>query len=102
MKKFAVVEIGGSQYQITENDEFDINHLDEEKGKEIQLDKVLLYSNGEVKIGQPYLEDIDIKARVVDHFKGEKITVTKYRAKSRYRRKQGFRPSLTRLKITQI
>ncbi len=102
MKKFAIVEIAGHQYRVEENDELSVNNLDIQTGKKIKLDKVLLFANGEVKIGQPYLKDRAIEAEIVENFKGKKIRVATHKAKSRYRRTKGFRPQLTKIKITKI
>jgi len=102
MKKFAVVEIAGHQYQVEENDELAVNNLDTQTGKKIKLNKVLLFANDKVEIGQPYLKNRVVEAEVINNLKGEKIQVATYRAKSRYRKVKGFRPKLTKIKITKI
>lgn len=102
MKKFAVVEIAGHQYQVKENDELAVNNLDLKAGEKIKLDKVLLVANDKVEIGQPHLKNRVIEAEVIDNLKGEKVRVATYKAKSRYRKVKGFRPKITKIKITKI
>jgi large subunit ribosomal protein L21 len=102
MKKFAIVEIAGHQYQLEENDELSVNNLSAEAGKKIKLDKVLLLANDKVEIGQPHLKNRVVEAEIIRNFKGKKIRVATYKAKSRYRKVKGFRPQLTKIKITKI
>lgn len=103
MNKYAVVKIGGSQFKVTEGDKIDVDKRDEKKGASVILDQVLLYvDEKKVKIGQPYLKNVKIKAEVLDHLKGKKIRVATYKAKSRYRKVKGFRSLLTTLKIEKI
>ena len=73
------------------------------EGNTIELDKVLLIANGEkVTVGTPTIEGAKVIATSQGDSKGEKIIVFKYKAKVRYRRKQGHRQPLTRLVIDQI
>ena len=65
---FAVVQVGNSQFRVSEGDVIKANRLDFDKGQNIVLDKVLLYADGKtVKLGQPYLKDVEIQAQVVAH-----------------------------------
>jgi len=101
--EYAVVKIGGSQYKIKEGDELEVDRLSQKEGEEIELPEVLLVvSDGEVKIGQPQVLEATVKAKIISHFKGEKIRVSRFKAKSRYRKVRGFRPYLTKIKIEKI
>jgi len=101
--QYAVVKIGGSQYKVKEGDEFEVDSLPVEEGKEIEFSEVLLVVNdGEVQIGQPLVEKVKIKAKVLSHLKGEKVRVARFRAKSRSRKVRGFRATLTKIKIEKI
>jgi len=102
MKRFAIVEISGHQYQVCEEDELLVDSLDNKVGDKIKLDQILLKVFDKVEIGQPYLEKKVIEAEIIDQIKGKKIRVATYKSKSRYRRVKGFRPHLTKLKITKI
>jgi large subunit ribosomal protein L21 len=103
MKKYAVVKIAGFQYKVSEGDELEVNKISSEKDKNIILEEVLLIAgNGQFKIGQPLIKGAQVKAKVIDQFKGKKIRVATYKAKSRQRRVKGFRPLLTKIKIEKI
>lgn len=103
MTNYAVVKIGGSQYKVKEGDEFEVLRLPQKEGEEIELPEVLLVvDDGQVKVGQPKVEGVKIKAKILSHLKGEKIRVSRFKAKSRYRKVRGFRPYLTKIKIEKI
>ncbi|MCX6724842.1 MAG: 50S ribosomal protein L21 [Candidatus Shapirobacteria bacterium] len=103
MKKYAIVKIGGTQYKVAEGDEIEVDKIDSEKGKTLSFDQVLLLAeDNEVKIGQPLIKGAQIKAKMLDQIKGEKVRVATYKAKSRSRKVKGFRASLTKIKIEKI
>ena len=100
---YAIVECGGRQYRAEEGSTFPVEKLPHEVGDQIELENVLMLVNGEdVKIGQPTVSGVSVKATVVDQFKGKKIFVWKYKPKKRYRRRQGHRQQYTRLRIDEI
>lgn len=100
---YAIVECGGRQYRAEEGSSFPVEKLPHEVGDQIELKNVLMLVNGEdVKIGQPTVSGVSVKATVVDQFKGKKIFVWKYKPKKRYRRRQGHRQNYTRLRIDEI
>lgn len=101
---FAVVEISGHQYKVEPNNKVRVDKLDAEPGKSIQLNSVLMYSpaEGEVKIGQPYVDGAMVEAKVLDHVKGDKIRVFKFTSKKRHQKTQGHRQEYTLLEITEI
>lgn len=100
---YAVVQTGGKQYRVAVGDRIDVERLDAEPGTDLTLDQVLLVADGDnVKIGTPVVEGARVVASVDEQFKGKKLVVFKFRAKKRYRRKQGHRQQLTRLTIKEI
>lgn len=102
MGKYAVVEILGKQYKVEEGKELLVDTLGKPDG-EVIFDKVLLLvDDGKIKFGTPIVSGAQIKAKVLGEEKGKKIYVIKFRAKSRYRRKIGFRSHLTHIKIEEI
>ena len=99
----AVMRSGGHQYRVTEGDVLDVERLSTPKGERIEIEDVLLTSDGaNVRIGTPVVKNAKVVARVLDHPLGDKITVAKFKKRKRYRRKQGHRQKLTRLKIEEI
>lgn len=101
--KYAVIQTGGKQYRVAEGDILSVERLDSDKDQKITFNEVLLYTNdGSAKVGTPFVDGISVAAIVVDHLKGEKIRIAKYKAKARYRRVTGHRQSLTKIKIEAI
>ena len=98
--KYAVIKIQGHQYQVSEKDEFLVDYL----GETAPAADVLMTSiDGKVTLGKPVLKDVKISLKVVEpEVKGEKIYVAKYKAKSRSRRRIGFRPKYTKLLVQTI
>lgn len=100
---YAIVECGGRQYRAEEGSTFPVEKLPHEVGDQIELENVLMLVNGDnVKVGQPTVSGVSVKATVVDQFRGKKIFVWKYKPKKRYRRRQGHRQQYTRLRIDEI
>jgi len=100
--QYAVIEAGGKQYKITPGMELTLDSLKEEVGTAVDF-KVLLYvEDGILKIGTPYVEGISIKGTILGNLKGPKITVSKFLAKSRYRRRTGFRSRLSKVQFDQF
>jgi len=101
--KFAIVEQGGKQYRVAEGGTIEVDRLQNEVGDTLVMEDVLLSVNdGQVTIGTPLIEGAKVQAKVVDHLKGRKILVFKYRPKQRYRVKSGHRQQYTRLLIESI
>jgi len=100
---YAVVETGGKQYRVTVGQTIEVEKLPFAVGEKVELDRVLLVADGdEVKVGQPTVKGAKILATVVEHGKGKKIIIFKYKPKERYRRKKGHRQAYTRLRIEKI
>lgn len=99
---YAVIKTGGKQYKVSEGDSIEIDRLDQEKGK-VSFDEVLLIvSDGNVKIGKPTISGEKVQAELLENFKGDKIRVSKFKSKVRYRRVTGFRSSLSKVIIGKI
>ncbi len=99
----AVIETGGKQYLVSPNDKVIIEKLEAEAGSTITFDKVLMVvGDNSVNVGKPYISGAKVTAKVLAQGRGEKLTVFKYRAKSRYRRKTGHRQSETTVQIESI
>ena len=100
---YAIIETGGKQYRVNEGDILTIEKLEAEVGAAVELGRVLtVVKDGEVVIGKPVVAGAKVTATVVEHGKGKKILVFKYKAKSNYRRRQGHRQPFTKVKIEKI
>ncbi len=99
---YAIIVTGGKQYKVEQGNRIMVEKLDAEVGAEVSFD-VLMTSDGEtVTVGKPVIQGIACKAEVVEHGKGSKIIVFKYKAKKNYRKKQGHRQPYTMVKILSI
>jgi len=99
VNKYAVIRIKGHQYKIAEGDELLVDKLG---GK--PEPQVLLVNDGKkVKIGTPTVKGAKVVFKVIaEEEKGKKLYVRKFKAKSRYRKKIGFRPVYSRLLVEKI
>ena len=101
--KYAIVENGGKQYRAIEGDTIEVDLMEIEVGQQLNLDSVLLLVDGDnISVGAPVVGGAHISATVVEHIKGPKIVVFRYRPKKRYRVKTGHRQKYTRLQINSI
>jgi large subunit ribosomal protein L21 len=99
----AVIETGGKQYLVSPKDKLNIEKLTAKAGETITFDKVLFSADGDqVTLGKPYVSGAKVIGKVLEQKKADKIVVFKYRAKSRYRRKQGHRQQQTVVQIESI
>ena len=99
----AVIETGGKQYLVSPKDKVVIEKLEAKVGETVTFDKVLLSADGDkINLGKPYVSGSKVTGKVLEQAKADKIVVFKYRAKSRYRRKQGHRQQQTVVQIESI
>ncbi len=101
--QFAVVRFAGKQFLVSPDSKFLVNGTWGVENEEITLSEVLLLSNdANVQVGTPLLPGESVVAKVLSTGKGDKIMVSKFKAKSRYRRTVGFRPQLTTLQVVSL
>jgi len=101
--KYAIVEDGGKQYKAILGETIEVDKYPLEVGEEIDLEHVLLISDGEqILVGAPLVKGAKVQATVVAQVKGPKITVFRYKAKERIRTKTGHRQKYTRVRIDAI
>lgn len=102
--KFAIIQTGGKQYLIKEGKSFVTEKIsDKKEGETVLLEQVLLAADGEnVTIGQPLIKEQPVQAKLISTGRGKKVTVIKYKAKTRYRVKRGHRQSFAKLLVEKI
>ena len=101
--KYAIIESGGKQYKAVEGSTIEVDLLSSEAGEQVVLNSVLLLVDGEnVAVGTPSVKGVRVEATIVDHIKGPKLVVFKYRPKKRIRVKTGHRQMYTLLKVNSI
>ncbi len=100
---YAIVFCGGKQHKVSEGDVLSVELLDAAAGSEIEIDKVLLVSNGDsIKVGTPYLDGAKVSAKVLGEHGGEKIKIVKFRRRKHHQKVTGHRQWYTDLQITGI
>ena len=99
---YAIIRTGGKQYNVSVGDEVLVEKLNAEVGEEVSFEVLMLADDSGIKIGTPVVEGVSAKAVVVEHGKGKKVIVFKYKPKKNYRKKQGHRQPYTMVKIKAI
>ncbi len=101
--KYAIIDCGGKQYRAVEGSTIEVDRMDAEIGQQVDLGSVLLLVDGDqIAVGAPLVDKAKVSATVVDHVKGPKIVIFRYRPKKRIRVKTGHRQQYTRLQVNSI
>ena len=103
--EIAVIATGGKQYRVSPGQTLKIEKImgAHKKGDKITFDKVMLVDDGKnATIGMPYIKGAKVEAEFIEHGRAPKITVIKYKPKSRYFKKAGHRQPYFKIKITSI
>jgi len=98
---YAIVKTGGKQYKVAVDDVVTVEKLDGEPGAEIILPAVLLVDGDQVTTDVSGLTSA-VTATVVEHTKGPKIRIHKFKNKTGYHKRQGHRQPLTKVQVTAI
>ncbi|MBE6348430.1 MAG: 50S ribosomal protein L21 [Spirochaetaceae bacterium] len=100
---YALIEYKGKQYKAEKDALIQVDKIDAEKGQTIDIDTVVLVSDGDkVNVGTPYVKGAVVKAVVEETFKDKKVIVLKYKSKKDYRRTIGHRQQYTNIRVTDI
>ncbi len=99
---YAVIKTGGKQYRVSEGDYLDIEKLDAEVGADVEFDVLFICDGSSIIIEPDALAKAKVCGQVVEHFKGEKQIVFKFKKRKNYKRTQGHRQQLTKVYITLV
>lgn len=100
---YAVIKTGGKQYRVSAGDKLNVETLTVEPGSDIEFDQVLMVADGDnVAVGTPFIAGARVTAKVVEHGRGEKIRIVKFKRRKHYRRTMGHRQNYTRVEITGV
>jgi len=100
---YAIIETGAKQYRVEQGNEFRVERLDAETGESVDVTNVLLIGSEDgLTVGKPYVEGAKVILRVLEHGKGDKILVFKYKPKKKYRRLRGHRQPYTKVVVDEI
>lgn len=100
---YAIVEIAGQQFKVEKDQKVFVHRLQTEEGKKVAFDNVLLLADGDkVTVGAPAIDGAQVGAKVLKHFKGDKVIVFKKKRRKGFRVKNGHRQALTEIQINNI
>ena len=99
---YAIISTGGKQYKVVEGDVIEVEKLDQAAGTPVSLPAVLLVDGGAVTATAAELTGVTVSGEVVEHTKGPKIVIHKFKSKTGYHKRQGHRQPLTKLRVTAI
>lgn len=99
---YAIVKAGGRQEKVAVGDTIIVDRLDATSGSSVSFPAVLVVDGEKVTADPSALASVKVTGEIVDEVKGPKIHILRYKNKTGYRRRQGFRSKNTRVKITAI
>jgi len=100
---FAVVNIAGQQFKVSENSTYYVPKLSKDPNKNITFDEVLVLNDDKtIKVGSPLIKGAKVKAKVLEHLKDDKVIVFKKKRRKGYRKFNGHRQQLTKIEVTKI
>lgn len=99
---YAIVETGGKQYKVAEGDVIHVEALQAKVGSLLPLEKVLMVSGEEARLGTPWVQGARVLCEVLSHDKAKKVLIYKQKRRKNYRRKRGHRQLYTELRVQKI
>lgn len=112
---YAVIEAGGVQHRVNEGDVIDVNHMGLDKGSRVEFDVLMLGGDKSVQVGSPVVSGAKVVAEVLTEpnkinqdgervwgYRGKKVDIYRYNRRHRTRVGNGYRRSLTKLRIETI
>ena len=99
---YAIVKAGGRQEKVAVGDTVIVDHIDAKAGAAVSFPALLVVEGATITSDAKALAGVKVTGEIVEELKGPKIDILRYKNKTGYRRRQGFRSQLTRVKITAI
>lgn len=98
---YAIVKTGGKQYRVEQGSTLLVERLPEDEGTTVALEPILFRSD-DVVFDTDGLAKVKVDAKIIEHLRGPKIRVFKYKPKRGYKKTQGHRQELTRIEVTEL
>jgi large subunit ribosomal protein L21 len=100
---YAIVEVSGKQYKVEKDMTLNVGMIKDKEEGDITLDKVLMcVDNERVMVGEPYLKNVKVTAKVLGMVKGKKVRGIKFKRRKNYTRTLGHRALYSKLKIENL
>ena len=99
---YAIVATGGKQLKVAAGDVVTVEKLEAAIGESVTFDVIFLADGEEITVDPAALADAKVTGEVIEHFKGEKAIIFKFKKRKGYKRLKGHRQRLTRVRITDV
>ena len=100
---YAIVHISGVQTKVTPDEVLDVPRLAGEPGASLKFEHVLLLGDGDkISVGRPTVKGASVSAEILEHRRGKKLRIFKFKRRREYRRRRGHRDELTRIRVIAI
>jgi len=100
---YAIVNINGVQTRVSKDEVIEVPRLAGDPGQRLSFDQILMVAAGDnILVGQPYLKEATMTAEVVEHLRGPKLRIFKFKRRNDFRKRRGHRDELTRIRVTGI
>ncbi len=99
---YAIIQTGGKQYKVEVGSQIMVEKLESDVNAEVDFETLLVADDSGVKVGKPVLNGVVVRGKVLEHGKGKKVVVFKYKPKKDTRTKRGHRQPYTKVEILSI
>jgi len=100
---YVIADINGIQTRLEPDEVVAVPRLTGEPGDKLSFDRILMVSDGDrISVGQPFVAGASLTAVVVEHLRGEKLRIFKFKRRNDFRKRRGHRDELTRIRVTGI
>ena len=99
---YAIIQTGGKQYKVEVGSQIMVQKLESDVNAEVSFETLLVADDSGVKVGKPVLSGVVVRGKVLEHGKGKKVVVFKYKPKKDSRTKRGHRQPYTKVEILSI
>jgi large subunit ribosomal protein L21 len=100
---YAIVEIAGQQFKVEKKDEIFVHRLEGEPGTKVEFSEVLLVDNdGKITVGTPHIEGTKISGKILEHARGDKVSVFKKKKRKGFQKRTGHRQDFSKILIENI
>ena len=100
---YAIVNINGVQAKAAPEQVLDLPRMKAEPGAKVKLGDVLLVADGDrITVGKPYVKGAEVTLEVLEHFRGPKLKIFKFKRRRDYKRRMGYRDERTRVRVATI
>ena len=99
----ALIKILGKQYKVKKGDKLRVPYIDKKVGEKLTFDNIMYTDDGKTKkIGKPYIEDLQVEAKLLEHGKEDKIIVFKFKRRKGYQKRNGHKQNFSLIEISNF